>query len=126
MSSFSADYDVAIVGFGPAGALVANFLGRQGHRVLVLEKETDIYPLPRAIHFDAEIMRIYQAAGLAEQIAPSLVPANECQFVTAQRELLFREVSDPTQEPYGWPQRLLSAPAGSSDTSDGTCFPNLH
>jgi 3-(3-hydroxy-phenyl)propionate hydroxylase len=107
MSSFSADYDVAIVGFGPTGALAANFLGRQGHRVLVLEKETGIYPLPRAIHIDAEIMRVYQAAGLAEQIAPSLVAANECQFVTARRRLLFREVSDPTREPYGWPQRLL-------------------
>jgi 3-(3-hydroxy-phenyl)propionate hydroxylase len=107
MSSFSADYDVAIVGFGPAGALAANFLGRQGHRVLVLDKEPGVYPLPRAIHFDAEIMRVFQAAGLAAPIAPTLVPANECQFVTAQRELLFREVSDPASEPYGWPQRLL-------------------
>lgn len=101
------DFDVAIVGYGPAGALAANFLGRQGHRVLVLDMETGVYPLPRAIHFDAEIMRVYQAAGLAERIAPTLVPANECRFVTAKGELLFRAISDPVQEPYGWPERLL-------------------
>ncbi|GAB4207072.1 MAG: bifunctional 3-(3-hydroxy-phenyl)propionate/3-hydroxycinnamic acid hydroxylase [Roseiflexaceae bacterium] len=107
MVHFSVDYDVAIVGFGPTGALAANLLGSQGHRVLVLEKELSVYPLPRAIHCDAEIMRIYQTAGLAERIAPTLVPANECQFVTGRRELLFREVSNPLSEPYGWPQRLL-------------------
>lgn len=101
------DFDVAIVGYGPAGALAANFLGRRGHRVLVLEMETSVYPLPRAIHFDAEIMRVYQAAGLDERIAPTLVPANECRFVTAKGELLFRVVSDPALEPYGWPERLL-------------------
>jgi 3-(3-hydroxy-phenyl)propionate hydroxylase len=107
MSGLPANYDIVIVGFGPTGAFAANVLGRQGHRVLALDKETSVYPLPRAIHFDAEIMRLYQAAGLAEQIAPTVVPAHECQFVTARRELLFREVSDPSSEPYGWPQRLL-------------------
>ncbi|HET6659193.1 MAG TPA: bifunctional 3-(3-hydroxy-phenyl)propionate/3-hydroxycinnamic acid hydroxylase [Rubrobacter sp.] len=101
------DFDVAIVGYGPAGALVANFLGRRGHRVLVLDMETGVYPLPRAIHFDAEIMRVYQAAGLDGLIAPTLVSANEVRFVTAKGELLFRVVNDPALEPHGWPERLL-------------------
>ncbi|MBV9279885.1 MAG: bifunctional 3-(3-hydroxy-phenyl)propionate/3-hydroxycinnamic acid hydroxylase [Chloroflexi bacterium] len=103
----SSDYDVAIVGFGPAGALAANFLGRLGHRVLVLDAETGVHPLPRAIHFDAEIMRVYQAAGLADRIAPTVVPAYQCQFVTAGRERMWRDIGDPSSEPYGWPRRLL-------------------
>lgn len=107
MPGLPIDYDVIIVGYGPTGALAANVLGKQGHRVLVLDKETGVYPLPRAIHFDAEIMRLYQAVGLAEQIALMVVPAHECQFVSAQRAVLFREVSDPASEPYGWPQRML-------------------
>lgn len=100
-------YDVAIVGYGPTGALAANLLGARGHRVIVLDKEIAIYPLPRAIHLDAEIMRVYQAVGLTDEIAPIMVPLHECQFVTADRRLLFKERSDPKRTPYGWPGRLL-------------------
>jgi len=60
--------DVAIVGLGPAGATLANFLGQAGLSVSVFEREADIYPLPRAIHFDGEVMRIFQAIGLKDAI----------------------------------------------------------
>ena len=33
------DYEVAIIGGGPAGSAAATFLAQQGHRVIVLEKE---------------------------------------------------------------------------------------
>ena len=45
-------WDVAIVGCGPAGATLANLLGQYGLSVLMLEREAEIYPLPRAIHLD--------------------------------------------------------------------------
>ncbi|MCB1813332.1 MAG: bifunctional 3-(3-hydroxy-phenyl)propionate/3-hydroxycinnamic acid hydroxylase [Candidatus Competibacteraceae bacterium] len=61
--------DVAIVGYGPTGALLANLLGQAGLSVLVFEREATIYELPRAVHFDGEVMRIFQSAGLAEQVA---------------------------------------------------------
>ncbi|MFF2554149.1 bifunctional 3-(3-hydroxy-phenyl)propionate/3-hydroxycinnamic acid hydroxylase [Nocardia sp. NPDC058058] len=61
-------HDVAIVGFGPVGQLLAILLGRQGHEVLVLERWPEPYPKPRAVHFDHEIGRIFQAAGVAEQV----------------------------------------------------------
>ena len=48
----TAVFDVAIVGYGPTGATLANLLGSAGLSVLVIEKEADIVPLPRAIHFD--------------------------------------------------------------------------
>ena len=51
-------FDVAIIGYGPAGATLANLLGPYGVSVLVLEREAEIYPLPRAIHFDGETMRV--------------------------------------------------------------------
>lgn len=61
-------FDVAIVGFGPVGALLANLLGQAGLSVLVLEKEAEVYPLPRAIHFDGEVMRIFQSVGLKQEV----------------------------------------------------------
>ena len=54
--------DVAIVGFGPVGALLANLLGQAGLAVVVLERDAGLHPLPRAVHFDGEVMRAFQAA----------------------------------------------------------------
>ena len=58
-------HTVAIIGYGPAGATLANLLGPYGLSVLVLEREAEIYPLPRAIHFDGdpERCRISRRAG---------------------------------------------------------------
>ena len=56
--------DVAIIGCGPVGALLGNLLGQAGLAVDIYERERDIYPLPRAVHFDGEVMRIFQSAGL--------------------------------------------------------------
>lgn len=61
--------DVVIVGMGPTGAMLANLLGQQGWSVVALERDADIYYAPRAVHFDDEIMRIFQAAGLAGAIS---------------------------------------------------------
>ncbi len=63
-------HDVAIVGCGPVGALAANLLGRAGLSVLVLEQEAAPHPLPRAVHLDHEMMRLFQNAGLVERVAP--------------------------------------------------------
>ena len=37
-------YDVIVVGSGPAGNSAAYFLGKAGKRVLILEKETLLFP----------------------------------------------------------------------------------
>lgn len=58
--------DVVIVGYGPAGAALANLLGRYGVDTLVVDKAEDILPMPRAIALDNEALRILQMAGLAE------------------------------------------------------------
>jgi len=63
------NYDVAIVGAGPIGAFLANRLGCLGRRVLLMDKEPKNYALPRAVHFDGEVMRAFQSIGLADEIA---------------------------------------------------------
>ena len=82
-------YDVVVIGYGPAGATLANLLGPTGLSVLVLDKEAGIYPLPRAIHFDGEVMRVFQNAGLrAEVEAISRPGLKGMHFVNAEGETL--------------------------------------
>ena len=59
-------HDVAIVGYGPVGATLANLLGQAGLSVLVLEREPGVYHQPRAGHCDGEVMRVFQGIGLAD------------------------------------------------------------
>ena len=45
----NAMFDVAIVGFGPTGAVAAGLLGGRGLKVWVCDKSEDVYDKPRAI-----------------------------------------------------------------------------
>jgi len=82
-------HDVAIIGYGPAGATLAKLLGQAGLSVLVLEKDAEIYPLPRAIHFDGEVMRVFQAAGLRTEVEAASRPGlSPMHFVNGQGETL--------------------------------------
>ncbi|WP_020499816.1 bifunctional 3-(3-hydroxy-phenyl)propionate/3-hydroxycinnamic acid hydroxylase [Sciscionella marina] len=58
----SYDADVAIVGYGPTGLVAASILGGMGHRVVVVERHSHLYGLPRLTHIDGEAARIVQAA----------------------------------------------------------------
>ena len=63
------DYDVAVVGYGPTGMTLAALLGQLGRRVVVLERYSGLYNLPRAACFDDEIMRTFQKLGLVDEIS---------------------------------------------------------
>ena len=96
--------DVAIVGYGPVGALLANLLGQAGLSVAVYERDTAIHPLPRAVHFDGEVMRIFQSAGLAEHIALATRPSSQgMHFVNAAGQTLIVRRGIDGPGPQGWP-----------------------
>jgi 3-(3-hydroxy-phenyl)propionate hydroxylase len=73
--------DVIICGLGPTGAVLANLLGQRNLSVLVIERETELYHAPRAVHFDDEIMRVFQAIGLSEAIQNTCEPFQKMELV---------------------------------------------
>ena len=94
--------DVAIVGYGPTGQLLALMLGRQGHKVVVVDRWPDLYPLPRAVHFDDEIARILQGAGVMDIVETITEPADFYQWRNAAGDVLMEfDWSGPGHS--GWP-----------------------
>ncbi|WP_433634939.1 bifunctional 3-(3-hydroxy-phenyl)propionate/3-hydroxycinnamic acid hydroxylase [Nocardia sp. CA-120079] len=82
------DVDVAIVGYGPVGQALSALLGRAGHRVATFERHAECYPLPRAVRFDGEVMRMLQRLGIAEDIAAEAQPVLNYQWFGVDRELI--------------------------------------
>jgi len=103
LSGDVAPADVAIVGCGPVGALLANLLGQAGLAVDIYDREREVYALPRAVHFDGEVMRIFQAAGLADRIAAATraSPYGARYEDPSGRTLLIRRGTDGPG-PQGW------------------------
>ncbi|WP_107421735.1 MULTISPECIES: bifunctional 3-(3-hydroxy-phenyl)propionate/3-hydroxycinnamic acid hydroxylase MhpA [unclassified Streptomyces] len=96
-------HDVAIVGFGPVGQMLALLLGRAGHDVIALERWPEPYDLPRAVHFDHEIGRIFQAAGVAEEVRAVTDPVpDHYEWRSADGEPLVR-IDWSGKGPSGWP-----------------------
>ncbi|MFH8802116.1 bifunctional 3-(3-hydroxy-phenyl)propionate/3-hydroxycinnamic acid hydroxylase [Streptomyces sp. NPDC017936] len=96
-------HDVAIVGFGPVGQMLALLLGRQGYDVIALERWPDPYPLPRAAHFDHEVFRIFQAAGVGEEVRAVTDPVpDHYEWRNAAGEPLVR-IDWSGNGPSGWP-----------------------
>jgi 2-polyprenyl-6-methoxyphenol hydroxylase-like FAD-dependent oxidoreductase len=102
----SQTYDVALVGYGPVGAALAILLGQHGHRVVVLERYRQPYPLPRAVHYDHEVARILQSCGVAEECSKIVEPAEVYEFRNAKGETLIRfgRIGNGLS---GWPQSSM-------------------
>lgn len=82
------DFDVIVVGAGPTGAVLAALLGQAGWRTLVLERDADVYPLPRAVHMDHEIMRVLQQIGLEHRLAAFAGAVDDYLFQNAAGECI--------------------------------------
>ncbi len=94
--------DVAIIGAGPVGLTLANLLGVRGLSVRVIEKQAQQYDLPRAIHFDGEAMRVFQATGLAEEVLAHTHVGVGMLFKNADDEVLINWSRAQDIGPMGW------------------------
>ena len=84
-------YDVAVIGYGPTGATAANLLGQLGLKVVVIERDPDVYNRARAISTDEEVMRIWQSIGLAERLQADMLPDRPLTVRRRQRRAVHRD-----------------------------------
>lgn len=100
-------YDVAIVGYGPAGQVAAGLLGQAGLSVYVCDRLTDVYQIPRAIALDHEIMRVFQQLGVVDAVLPHTEPFTNSEFFGVDGQLIRRMTMVAPPFPQGYTPSLV-------------------
>ena len=95
--------EVVVLGAGPVGLAIANYLGQMGVEVLVIEKLDSLIDYPRAIGIDDESLRTIQSFGLVEQVLPHTTPWHAMRFLTPKGRC-FADIQPMTDE-FGWSRR---------------------
>jgi 3-(3-hydroxy-phenyl)propionate hydroxylase len=98
--------DVVVVGFGPTGATLAGLCARRGLSVVVVERDTDVFPLPRAVQCDHGALRILQELGCADRVLEGSILNDGISFLTADRRTLL-SATVPPMAPTGWPSSVF-------------------
>jgi 3-(3-hydroxy-phenyl)propionate hydroxylase len=100
---------VLIVGAGPVGLTLANFLGRAGVRCLVIEQQPATSDEPRAVNLDDESLRSMQAAGLDHLVASTILPTVGTKYIAPSGKTI--AFAHPKSRPQGhWPKNVFVQP----------------
>jgi 3-(3-hydroxy-phenyl)propionate hydroxylase len=100
-------FDVAIIGYGPAGATAAALLGQAGLSVYVCDRLHGVYEIPRAIALDHEIMRVFQEIGIVNAIAPYFEPFTPSEYFGVDGQLIRRMTMVEPPYPQGYTPSLV-------------------
>ena len=95
-------FDICIVGYGPTGGTLANLIAQCGLSVVVIEREHQMYHLPRAVHFDGETMRVFQSIGIADQLSKKVRINPGMRFVDQQKSVILNWPRPQEIGPQGW------------------------
>ncbi|MBW9120483.1 bifunctional 3-(3-hydroxy-phenyl)propionate/3-hydroxycinnamic acid hydroxylase [Microbacterium trichothecenolyticum] len=95
------DVDVVIVGGGPVGTTALALCGRAGLRAIAFEKDAELWPTARAVHFDGETMRTLQGLGVAERFQQVTIPMRDVAILNEAGEVLVHAPTDRIGE-QGW------------------------
>lgn len=94
--------DVAVIGCGPVGALAANLAAAAGLSVLVIDRADGPHPMPRAVHLDHEMMRLFQSVGLDRTIAPAMRETEGHLHIGADHGVIRYMGTAGRPKPFGW------------------------
>ena len=104
-------YDVAVVGFGPSGAVAAGLLGQAGLSTYVCDRSTEVYDKPRAIALDHEIMRVFQQLGVVDALKPWVEPFTPSEYYGVDGQLIKRLTMVDPPYPLGYtPSNVFTQP----------------
>ena len=104
-------YDVAVVGFGPSGAVAAGLLAGMGLSVYVCDRARQVYDKPRAIAIDHEVLRVFQQLGVVDQVAPFVEPFTPSEYYGVDGQLIKRLTMVAPPYPLGYtPSNVFSQP----------------
>jgi 3-(3-hydroxy-phenyl)propionate hydroxylase len=104
-------FDVAIVGYGPVGAVAAGLLAQAGLSVFVCDRLTGVYEIPRAIALDHEILRVFQQLGVVDQVLQHCEPFTNSEWFGADGQLIRRMTMLPPPHPQGYvPSMVFTQP----------------
>jgi 3-(3-hydroxy-phenyl)propionate hydroxylase len=96
-------WPVVVVGAGPTGLTLANFLARYGVDVLLIERNESTVGEPRAVSIDDEALRSMQAIGVVDAVLSHVVLGYGSDYFTPGGSCFLR-VRPATRE-YGYPRR---------------------
>ena len=103
--------EVAVIGFGPSGAVAASLLGHRGIRTLAVDRQREVYDKPRAIAIDHEILRHFDNLGVADKVLPYVAPFPASEHFGADGQLIRRIDMVPEPYPLGYtPTMVFSQP----------------
>ncbi len=98
---------VVVIGAGPTGLTAATLLAQYDIPCLVLERWDTIYPQPRAVHLDDEVVRVLQAAGLGAAFSAVSRPALGLRLLDARHRVLGEFARSPAPGRHGHPAANL-------------------
>ncbi len=70
--------------------------------MLIVDPSSEIYDIPRAVHFDGEVMRIFQAMGLADAVSRLSAPGKKISFTNGKNWTLFEQDLSVVPRHNGW------------------------
>jgi len=82
------DFDVIIVGLGPVGSLATLLLEGYGLKVLAIDRDKDIYSLPRAVTISDQGVRIAQEANIDDIYLQNSTELGGAGFVNKDLEFI--------------------------------------
>ena len=100
-------FDVAIIGYGPVGSIMANLIAIKGHNILIIDANKGTSPTARAINTDGEQCRAFDLLGFAEEVIENTGYIDKVSFTDAELNEIITQDQPLEVGAMGWPPQLL-------------------